>query len=205
MRPRPQSHGGVTPPSVAVRSAPPPYAVEEKDLPLIPAISSNGTLYPVGKMEAHRRGLLHMAISIFVFSGEELLIQRRAACKYHSGLQWANTCCSHPVWGEAENDAAQRRLKEELGIAVALKPAGTLVYRADVGGGLVEHERIRAYVGYADKTTLRADPDPNEVAAIRWATREQLRPEIAADPRAFAPWFRIYIERWDELGISHAA
>ena len=76
----------------------------------IPAIAADESLYPIEKIEAHRLGVLHQAVSIFVFCGADLLVQRRAAGKYHCGGLWANSCCSHPHWGETLQDCAERRL-----------------------------------------------------------------------------------------------
>ena len=100
-------------------------------------------LTPVDKLEVHRKGLRHKAVSIFVMDGEKVLIQRRAAGKYHSAGLWSNTCCTHPQWGERPEECAVRRLREELGIT-GLYPAHAdrLEYRANVGGGLIEHEVV---------------------------------------------------------------
>lgn len=169
---------------------------------VIPAIAADGSLYPVEKLAAHRAGLLHLAVSVFVFSREgELLIQRRAAGKYHSGGLWANSCCSHPNWGEDIAASAQRRLTEELGFSSELTPAGRLDYRAPVSGGLTEWERVQAFRAEVDRTTLTLALDPAEVSDVRWAQPRQLMVEAAATPDRFAPWFRIYLERWDELAL----
>ena len=69
------------------------------------------------KLEAHQKGVLHRAFSIFIFNNKyELLLQKRASSKYHSGGLWTNTCCSHPREDEDILDAANRRLIEEMGI-----------------------------------------------------------------------------------------
>jgi isopentenyl-diphosphate delta-isomerase len=167
----------------------------------IPGIAPDGSLFPVEKMRAHRDGIRHLAISIFVFSGDDLLIQRRAASKYHCGLQWANTCCTHPNWEEPLEQAAPRRLHEELGIDLALRPASIIDYRADVTAGLVEHERVQVFAGITDRKTLMLAPNPDEVCETRWASVPDLAAEAAAAPECFAPWFRIYLDRWDELGL----
>jgi isopentenyl-diphosphate delta-isomerase len=169
---------------------------------VIPAIGDDGALYPIEKMEAHRRGVLHLAVSVFVFSDGELLIQQRAAGKYHCGLQWANTCCTHPHWGEDLATVGQRRLGEELGLTLRLAPAGVLQYAADVTAGLREHERVHVYAAGVDRAAVRPAPDPAEVGAVRWAAPGDLRREADAEPDAFAPWFRIYLERWPELGLG---
>jgi len=163
----------------------------------------NGTLTPVDKLEAHVRALRHKAVSVFVMRGDRLLIQRRALGKYHTPGLWANTCCTHPHWGEDPRDCALRRLDEELGIT-GLNPVHRerLEYRAYVGGGLVEHEEVDVYlctVGHG----IRVAPNPAEVMETRWITLPALHAEIAAAPARFTPWLRIYM-RDHESGIFGA-
>ena len=152
-----------------------------------------GVLRPVGKLEVHQRGLRHKAVSVFVLSEGRVLIQRRALGKYHTPGLWANTCCTHPLWGEADAVCAERRLREELGIAgLDLQAAGEVEYRADVGGGLVEHEVVALFRAEAPvDLALRLNPD--EVMAARWVGLDDLRAEIAVQPDAFTPWLRIYL------------
>jgi isopentenyl-diphosphate delta-isomerase len=172
----------------------------------IPAIAEDGSLYPVEKLEAHRKGLLHLAISAFVFDGDRLLIQRRADSKYHCGGLWANTVCTHPHWGEAPRACAERRLREELGVdGLALAPVGVAEYRAEVTNGLIEHERVHMFRAEADRARLALAPDPEEVAETRWVDRAALTAEIAATPERFTPWFRIYVERWPDFAFGRAA
>ncbi|MCY0094279.1 isopentenyl-diphosphate delta-isomerase [Hoeflea ulvae] len=166
---------------------------------LIPAIAADGSLYPVEKLQAHAEKLFHLAVSIFVFDGEHLLIQQRAGSKYHSGGLWANTCCTHPHWNETGESCARRRLREELGFSVALSERRVVEYSADVGSGLHEHEKVTMYVGTADRMSLAVTPNPDEVEATRWISRDQLHAEIASHPHRFTPWFRIYAERYPEL------
>ena len=173
-----------------------------RDDRLIPAIAPDGERFPLGKLEAHRRGQLHDAVSVFVFDGAELLLQRRAAGKYHCPGLWANACCTHPDWGEDAPSSARRRLFEELGIDLALTEIALTTYRADVGAGLIEHERVRLFRAEADKAALAFTLHPDEVSAVRWVTRAALADEVAEAPQRFAPWLRIYLERWDQLGLS---
>jgi isopentenyl-diphosphate Delta-isomerase len=171
--------------------------MEPIDLP-IPAWDASGELRPVGKLAVHRQGLRHPAVSVFVLRGQEILIQQRAAGKYHTPGLWANTCCTHPGWGEAPADCAVRRLGQELGIAgLALRHVGQVEYRAEVPGvrePLIEHEVVEVFVGEAG-WPLDLELDPDEVQAVRWVSLDDLRAEIAAKPEAFTPWLRIYLER----------
>lgn len=169
---------------------------------LIPAIGEDGTRYPVDKLDAHRRGLLHDAVSVFLFDGEDMLLQRRAAGKYHCAGLWANACCTHPDWGEDLAASARRRLREELGLDLDLVEAGETTYRADVGGGLIEHEQVRFYTALVQRGSLRFELNPKEVAHVRWASPAQLRKELIAHPEQVAPWLRIYLDRWDSLGLA---
>ncbi|MDX2233902.1 MAG: NUDIX domain-containing protein [Hyphomonadaceae bacterium] len=168
---------------------------------VIPGIAADGSLYPIEKIAAHRAGALHLAVSVFVFSGDRLLVQRRAAGKYHCAGLWANTCCTHPHWDEPPALSAARRLHEELGLALTLTHTGIIDYEADVSGDMRECERVHVYRGVADARRLAVTPDPAEVSETRWATVDELRVDALARPEAYAPWFRIYLERWSELGL----
>lgn len=158
----------------------------------------NGTLTPVDKLEAHVRGLRHKAVSVFVTRGREVLIQRRAMGKYHTPGLWANTCCTHPEWDESSLNCAVRRLDEELGIT-GLTPAyrDRVEYRADVGGGLIEHEVVDIFVAEAPRT-LRLRPDSDEVMETRWIAYPALLSEVKAAPSRFTPWLRIYLDTYAE-------
>jgi len=168
---------------------------------IIPAILPDGSLAPIEKMEAHRTGSLHLAVSVFVFSGDHLLIQRRASSKYHCGSMWANTCCSHPQWDESPSAAASRRLEEELGLRLSLVPTSIVTYRAHVTRGLIEHERVHVFRGEADRQSMSLRLNQQEVSQTRWVSLEEVRRDVEHVPGAFAPWFRIYLARWDELGL----
>jgi len=159
---------------------------------MIPAWD-NGILQPVEKLEAHKRGLKHKAVSVFVMNRGRVLIQQRAMDKYHTPGLWANTCCTHPEWDEDASDCAVRRLQEELGIT-GLCPTHReqIEYRADVGNGLIEHEVVEVFVADAPGD-LRITPDPAEVMATRWMDFDDLRTDIAHHPGDYTPWLRIYL------------
>ncbi|MEY8830425.1 isopentenyl-diphosphate Delta-isomerase [Sedimentitalea sp. XS_ASV28] len=176
---------------------------------LIPAWV-DGTLTPVEKLTAHREGIRHKAVSVFVIRGQDILLQRRALGKYHTPGLWANTCCTHPHWGEAARDCAIRRLQQELGIT-GLDPQyrQTLEYRADVGGGLVEHEVVDVFLAHAPQA-LRLAPNPDEVMETRWLAYADLLQEVERHSERFTPWLRIYLDRHsrtifgDHLGAGQA-
>lgn len=169
---------------------------------IIPAVAGDGSLYPVEKLEAHIQGLLHLAVSVFVFDGAHLLIQQRALDKYHCGGQWANTCCSHPHWDEPVEACAERRLEEELGFTVPLTQHQTVDYEASVGGGLSEHERVTLFSAQVDRTQLTIRPNGDEVQAVRWIHADDLARDAAATPEAFTPWLRIYLQRFPDLAFA---
>ena len=140
-----------------------------------------------GKLEVHRSGELHRAFSVFVTNSRgEMLLQRRALDKYHSGGLWSNTSCGHPRPGEDVRDAAVRRTREEMGFTCELERASQLRYRADVGFGLLENEYDHLFLGRFDGVP---SPSEAEVAEWRWVDRESLLAEMAADDRRFTPWF----------------
>lgn len=155
----------------------------------------DGALHPVEKLEVHRLGLRHKAVSVFVMRGDETLIQRRALGKYHTPGLWANACCTHPFWGETAGDCALRRLREELGL-VDLVPRhrDRVEYRADVGGGLTEHELVDIFLADAPEG-CEPRPDPVEVMEACWVGLDTLCRAVAGEPQRFTPWLRIYLER----------
>jgi isopentenyl-diphosphate delta-isomerase len=159
-------------------------------------------LFPIEKLKAHEDGTLHLAVSIFVFCGPNLLIQKRAMSKYHCGGLWANTCCTHPHWNEAPEDSARRRLFEELGLKLDLKPARVVEYYAEVSNNLIEHERVQVYRAEVASQNLAFDLAPDEVADVQWVDVRELKADAVANPQLYAPWFKIYLARWQELGLS---
>ena len=153
----------------------------------------DGVLTPVEKLEAHKKGLRHKAVSVFVMDGSKTLIQKRAASKYHSPGLWANACCTHPLWGEDSATCALRRLKEELGISgLSVVQRDTVEYRADVGNGLIEHELVDIFV--ADKTpdmTIALNAD--EVEAVEWFDLYELAALTKRNPDRYSAWLKIYL------------
>ncbi|HEM7145218.1 isopentenyl-diphosphate Delta-isomerase [Providencia stuartii] len=155
---------------------------------------------PIGtmpKLLAHQQGRLHRAFSVFIFNTKgELLIQQRAAHKYHSAGQWANSCCSHPRPNEDTLAAAKRRLMEELGFTTEISLVGHFVYHAEVNGGLIEHEYDHLFIGYYDGAVT---PNREEVSAIRWVLPSDLQTEIKNTPDQFTPWFKLIINKYPLL------
>lgn len=141
------------------------------------------------KLQAHLHGELHRAFSVFVLNTDgQLLLQRRAGSKYHTAGKWSNTCDGHPRPGETVLDAAQRRLAEEMGIACPLVVRAVFPYRADLGGGLVEHEIDHLLIGRCD-----ADPkaDPDEVSAWKWMDLAAVAGDVEDRPEQYVPWLGI--------------
>lgn len=165
---------------------------QQQNRALVPAWK-DGVLVPVDKMEVHLQGLRHRAVSVFVLGPDGILLQQRAAGKYHTPGLWANTCCTHPLWDETPLSCAHRRLSEELGLSgLDLEWRHTAEYRADVGGGMTEHEVVDIFVSRVDGPVGIA-PNPDEVQAVRWTAHETLLAEIASQPEQFTPWLRIYM------------
>lgn len=140
------------------------------------------------KLDAHRApGLAHRAFSVVLYTGDgRMVLQRRAAVKYHFAGRWSNACCGHPRPGEAVAAAAARRLGEELGLSCPLEEVGSFSYQAaDEASGLVEREVDHVLVGVTDAV---ADPDPAEVSDVRAIARAWLRDALRRDPQSFTPW-----------------
>lgn len=144
------------------------------------------------KMEAHEKGLLHRAFSVFVVNEHgELMLQQRALSKYHSGGLWTNTCCSHPREGESYEQAAHRRLVEEMGFDCALEDIHHFIYHAYLDKGLQEHELDHVFLG-----TYSAEPqiNPDEVASWKWMALEEVQQDLQANPQLYTAWFKIIFE-----------
>ncbi len=153
----------------------------------------NGKLQPVEKIAAHEQGLRHKAVSVFVIQSGSILMQRRAMAKYHTPGLWANSCCTHPNWGEEPVACAMRRLREELGIG-GLYPEfrHRLEYRADVGSGMIEHEEVDVFLAHVHRP-IQVKINPDEVMETRWVDYHDLQAEVARHPERFTPWLKIYL------------
>lgn len=146
------------------------------------------------KMKAHQNGgRLHRAVSVFLFNSKgETMLQKRAMTKYHSKGLWANTCCSHPFPGEENGIAAERRLKEEMGIDCRLREAFEFPYTADVGEGLTEREFDHVFFGdYDGKPSINRE----EVSDWKWVTLGQLKDDISKSPKNFVPWLILMMDK----------
>ena len=155
---------------------------------------------PVGvmeKMEAHRKGLLHRAFSVFIFDRDgRMLLQQRAPQKYHGAYLWTNACCSHPMWNEPVEDAAQRRLQEELGFKTPLQKIFSFTYQATVENNLIEHEYDHVFAGEYEGTI---EANKEEVVDFAYHDLASLKLLVEENPERFTTWFRIafpQIEAW---------
>lgn len=152
---------------------------------------------PIGsmeKIEAHEKALLHRAFSVFILNDKnEVMLQQRAASKYHSPLLWTNTCCSHQRAGETNIAAGKRRLLEEMGFQVDLKELFSFIYKAPFDNGLTEHELDHVMVGYSNQ-----DPNINreEVEAWKWMSLEAIKQDMKDHPESYTAWFKIIFEKF---------
>ena len=146
------------------------------------------------KQQAHVAGLLHRAFSVFVFNFKgELMIQQRAASKYHSPTLWTNTCCSHPRDNETYEQAAHRRLEEEMGFDCELEYKFNFIYKAHLENDLIEHELDHVFIGtFDDEPKL----NPDEVMAYRWVELDDLKKDMEKNPQNYTAWFKIIFEHY---------
>jgi isopentenyl-diphosphate Delta-isomerase len=167
--------------------------------PVVLVDANDVALGTAGKLDAHRRGLKHRAISVLVRNAKaEFLLQRRAAAKYHSGGLWTNACCSHPLPGEDTASAARRRLSQEMGFECPIEPLFVYQYNEPVPGGLIENEVVHVFGGRHDGPIK---PDPTEVGEWKWIAFPALIADIASHPDAYTVWFRHYVAKHgDKIG-----
>lgn len=151
--------------------------------------TSDEVIGTMPKLEAHLQGKLHRAFSIFIFtSSGQLLLQQRAFDKYHSPGKWTNTCCSHPKPGEKTDDAAMRRLQEEMGMECKMEPIFNFRYEAEVGDGLIENEYDHVYFGTSDNLPT---PNTEEVSAFRYISMKALESDLNEHPENYTAWLKI--------------
>jgi len=152
---------------------------------------------PIGlmeKIEAHRRGLLHRAFSVFIIDdANRLLLQKRSQTKYHSPGLWTNTCCSHPRNGEIIIDAANRRLMQEMGMSANLKHMFSFIYRAEFDNGLIEHEFDHVFIGKSN-----SDPviNSDEVCEWKWTEIKKIKKDIIENSHHYTEWFKIIFNKF---------
>ena len=148
----------------------------------------------MAKMEAHEKGVLHRAFSVFIINkAGEIMLQRRAAHKYHSPLLWTNTCCSHQREGEGNIEAGKRRLQEEMGFTTDLKELFSFIYKAPFDNGLTEHELDHVMIGYYDDVPVL---NQEEVADWAWEKPEFIKEDMMQHPDKYTAWFKIIFERF---------
>jgi len=146
------------------------------------------------KMEAHKKGALHRAFSVFIFNNRnELMIQKRNINKYHSPGLWTNTCCSHQKDGESNISAGKRRLLEEMGFCVELNEVGSFIYNVGVDNGLIEHELDYILVGkYNGNVKINSD----EVDNWKWMSLDNIKDDIRTRSKNYTEWFKIIMDNY---------
>jgi len=153
------------------------------------------------KMEAHQKGMLHRAFSIFILNDKnELLLQQRAAQKYHSPLLWTNTCCSHQRIYETTIEAGNRRLQEEMGFSTPLKELFSFIYKAPFDNGLTEHELDHVMIGYYNENPTI---NTNEVKDWKWLSIENIQKKLTKNPEEYTVWFKIIFNEFYRFLEEH--
>lgn len=159
---------------------------------------------PIGhmpKLEAHEKGVLHRAFSVFVFNDDnELMLQQRALDKYHTPGLWTNTCCSHQRDGESNIEAGRRRLQEEMGFVTALEETTSFIYKSPFENGLTEHEFDHILIGYYNE---EPEINPDEVADWKWMSLSDVKEDIKKHPELYTSWFKIIFDKfYEHINVS---
>lgn len=146
------------------------------------------------KMEAHEKAMLHRAFSVFILNANnEVMLQQRAAQKYHSPLLWTNTCCSHQREGETNLMAGNRRLQEEMGFTTPLKELFSFIYKAPFDNGLTEHELDHVMIGYYNNEPAL---NKEEAEGWKWMGVENIKKDMAVNPGEYTVWFKIIFDKF---------
>lgn len=166
--------------------------MEEENVILVNEKDEQIGLMP--KMEAHQKGVLHRAFSVFIFNKkDELMLQQRAHSKYHSPGLWTNTCCSHQREGESNIQAGKRRLQEEMGFITDLRDTISFIYKAPFDNGLTEYEFDHILVGRYDEDPIL---NPEEAAAFKWMNLEDVKKDMEVNPQLYTAWFKIIFDKY---------
>ena len=153
------------------------------------------------KLEAHQKAVLHRAFSVFILNDKnELMLQQRAAHKYHSPLLWTNTCCSHQREGESNLEAGNRRLYEEMGFQTELKELFSFIYKAPFDNGLTEHELDHVMIGFYNDDPII---NPEEVERWKWMDIDSVREDMQAQPEVYTAWFKIIFDKFYHFLEEH--
>lgn len=159
---------------------------------------------PIGlmpKLEAHEKAVLHRAFSVFILNDKnELMLQQRAAHKYHSPLLWTNTCCSHQRENETNIEAGNRRLLEEMGFTTELKELFSFIYKAPFDNGLTEHELDHVMIGYYNGEPVI---NPDEVENWKWLDIDEVRKDMEENPENYTAWFKIIFDKFYHFLEEH--
>lgn len=162
----------------------------EEKIEVILVDQSDREIGKMEKVEAHVKGLLHRAFSVFVFREEngeiELLLQQRAARKYHSGGLWSNTCCSHAKLNTPIGETAKERMVEEMGFSCPLTNLGSFYYHADLEHGMIEHEIDHVFIGQCNPTEIPFNLD--EVQDYQWMPCQKFEQELQIHPEKYTAW-----------------
>ena len=148
------------------------------------------------KIEAHEKAFLHRAFSVFILNNKnEIMLQQRARCKYHSPLLWTNTCCSHQRINETNIEAGKRRLLEEMGFETELKELFHFIYKAPFDNGLTEHELDHVMIGYYND-----EPNINleEVEHWQWMSIDNIKNDMQQNRQNYTVWFKIIFEQFSQ-------
>ncbi len=151
---------------------------------------------PIGeeeKLKAHLEGKRHRCISIFIFNSKgELMLQKRALGKYHSGGLWSNTVCGHQRPGEGTISACHRRLKFEMGFDCEMQEAFVFEYHAELDKGITEHEIDHVCFGNYEGSPV---PNSDEVGDWKWMDMNELAEDIEKDPGRYTFWLKVALSK----------
>ena len=146
------------------------------------------------KLEAHQKGLLHRAFSVFIFNDQnEMLLQKRALDKYHSGGLWTNTCCSHPSENETILDAGVRRLKEEMNYKADLHTSFSFIYKVALDNDLTEHELDHVLIG---KSNVNPVLNPDEASDYKWISIDEVSKDLIENKNSYTFWFNLIMSQY---------
>jgi len=152
----------------------------------------------VDKEIAHQAGILHRSFGVFIINPlGQMLVSKKASSAAHCAGLWRHACSSHPKPDEATKEAAQRKLKENMGLECELIEAYPFIYHPD------EHPKKNDHIdpceySYAHLFIGISPTEPilnqKELEMYKWIDLQQLLHDVHVNPHVYTRWFRMVIE-----------
>jgi isopentenyl-diphosphate Delta-isomerase len=140
--------------------------------------------HPIGQVprgEVFELGANFRTVHVFVFHKGDLVLQQLAPTRERHPERWGSSIAAYLHAGEQYENAARRRLWEELGLEGELERIGKT--RMEDEGSL---KFVELYTLLNGPAQIR---EPEHIAELRYWSRQELEDAITEAPESFTPTF----------------